>query len=354
MSTRTFVKIGNNQKRGGLKAFTLTELLVVVLVLSLVLSIAVPIFSRVVTYSNRVRCASNLHHIAAAYNSRKADENLRRRLPFEAKSWARALKYYLGKNRESLVCPEDDDLGSALPDVKITVRWGSTFYYNLDTFTAYPYWEEYSGADCPGGGAGIWKLSESQYQSVEPFIAESYNLTNHLPMYDPGPDPKHYYLLFEDQRSGEEMFATGDKDYEDIILEVHETGRGDIEFTAKRGYSVFSFDLIGPDGTTYTNVGTGDGTGPFEFDGVGYLSYGMNWRADDFPPQIRKILVLDYEEQVADVGGIGTDAWDQLRAPRHFNKCNVLFADGSVELFSPDEIDPIYPENDAKYWDPLE
>ena len=93
--------------------------------------------------------------------------------------------------------------------------------------------------------------------------------------------------------------------------------------------------------------------GPYFFP-MGGTSYGMSLYARAIPPGLRKVLVLDYRDQVVDVGpnaqiGVG---WDNLRAPRHLGKSNVLFADGSVEAIEPDTIDPDLDANDAMYWDP--
>ena len=67
-----------------------------------------------------------------------------------------------------------------------------------------------------------------------------------------------------------------------------------------------------------------------------------------------KILALDYEQNAADLAGTGSRRliWPILQAPRHSGMCNVLFGDGSVDLKSPDDIDPRDPELNRLWWTP--
>lgn len=334
-------------------AFTLTEMLVVVLVIGLLVSIAMPTYQFARTRAKTVICQTRLRHLSDAYHGRRNERVMTNRLEFEPRTWAREVKPLLVDNLKAFVCPEDEDPAQGLPDIKIAAKPYGKFAYYLDVVTAYPYWNEYTGAECPGGGAGIWKLSEDQYNAIRPSIHEGVNLTPYLPRYDPGPNPDLYYYLFEDQRKGDDMFATGDKDYEDIILRVEESKSGDIEVWVTKGYTIFDFDLVGPDGELYADV-SGTNYGPLAFDGVGELSYGMNWRADiRMSDAGRKILLTDYEVESCMVGGQeGGGEWDEDHAPRHRGMLNVVFASGSVELMDPAEIDPGDPVLDAIYWDP--
>ncbi len=334
-------------------AFTILEMLVVVLILSLLVSIAMPAYHSAKTRANTAVCQTRLRHLSDGYHGRRNDRIMTNRLEFEPMTWAREIKPLITENLTAFVCPEDEDPVQGLPDIKIAAKpWGEFAYY-LDVVTAYPYWNEYSGLECPGGGAGIWKLSEDQYTAIAPSIQEGYNLTPHLPRYEPGPNPDIYYYLFEDQRHGDDLYATGDKDYEDIILRIEETRGGDIEVWVTKGYTCFDFDLIGPDGEIYANV-EGRNHGPLPFDGIGELSYGMNWRADARMSEAgRKILLTDYEAEACLVGGQqGAGDWDTNHAPRHRGMMNVVFASGSVELMDPAEIDPGDPDIDLRYWDP--
>jgi prepilin-type processing-associated H-X9-DG protein len=100
----------------------------------------------------------------------------------------------------------------------------------------------------------------------------------------------------------------------------------------------------------------------------GKTSYGINSMSASILPAKRKLLALDYELSIA-VGSAydeGTKRaehlhyWDPKpqdpKAPptfaRHYGKINTLFADGSVQLVSPEAINPNYPENTREYWDP--
>lgn len=334
-------------------AFTITEMLVVLVIMTLLVSMAMPTYQGVRSRANTTVCETRLRSLAEAYHGRRSDRFLTNRLPFEAEVWARELKPYLTNNINAYRCPEDKDAVAGLPNVRIAAKPYGNFAYYLDVVTAYPFWNEYTGATCPGGGAGVWRLSNEQYQAIAPSIREGYNITAQLPQYDPGPNPNVYWYLFEDQRYGEDLFATGDKDYEDIILRFEEYPDGSVDVYVTKGYTIFDFDLVGPDDVVYENV-TGNNAGPFEFDGVGYISYGMNWQADEtMAPTMRRILLVDYEEDLCEVGGeLGGGDWDILHAPRHRGRVNVAFASGAVETMDPTEIDPGNEASNLFYWDP--
>ena len=75
-------------------------------------------------------------------------------------------------------------------------------------------------------------------------------------------------------------------------------------------------------------------------------SYGMNNQIRPTGSSPAQILLLEYRRSVADVDGLNADGMSQDDdfykevAPRHFGLVNVLTVEGSVESFSPEEIDP--------------
>lgn len=321
-------------------------------VLGLLLAIVLPTFGHVLSMGRRAACQANLGHIGQAYNARRADEHAGNRTVFKADHWTRALAPYLGNHPRALWCPEDEDPFGGLPDVKI---WCPARSYYLEMFSAYPYWLESAARDIAGGTPGVWKLNDEAYTAIAPFIQERRNLVDLLPQYSPGMNPKIYWYLFEDQRSGEDLWAADDKDFEDLIIRVVEKANNSVELTCKRGVTFHTFDLVGPDDQVFEQVGSGN-NGPFFFQGTGYISYGMNWRGEFITGGLRKVLVVDYETEVCNVGAdappyIG-QGWDEMKAPRHFNQVNVLFSGGEVRAMDPDTIDPDLDANDAQYWDP--
>jgi len=80
-------------------------------------------------------------------------------------------------------------------------------------------------------------------------------------------------------------------------------------------------------------------------------SYGMNNQIKSTGSSPGQILLLEYSRSTADVDGLNADGvsqdddfYDEV-ALRHFGLVNVLFVEGNVESFSPEEIDPRYHPN---------
>jgi type II secretory pathway pseudopilin PulG len=129
-------------------AFTLTDLLTAIIVISLLLAILMPAFGRAVSIARRFQCAANLHNIGKAYTAYRSDEQTVQKAPVNPISWALPLLPYLGNNPAALICPEDEDpAGVGLPNVRVRVIYGGMRLYDVDYFTAYPYWLEGSAAD---------------------------------------------------------------------------------------------------------------------------------------------------------------------------------------------------------------
>lgn len=85
-------------------------------------------------------------------------------------------------------------------------------------------------------------------------------------------------------------------------------------------------------------------------------SYGVNNWATFIHPgtDSTKVLVVEYKKVVADVVGPNAqDVFTRYAAPRHRELMNVLFSDGRVERFIPDDINPSYPQKKKQYWEPL-
>jgi len=357
-------------------AFSLTELLVVISVFCLLAAMCLPTFARMVAIARRVHCAENLRSVATAYEARAAVAASGDLPPLEARGWVTGIAPFLGGNLDTLACPEDESRRLFVPDVKMFV-WGSGGAARSDYFinltTCYPYWLEGPCADVRPP-PGIWKIAEAHLHTGgyygEAFglagLAGGRNNTDVLPIYTPGPDPNVYWYVLETARYGEDLHAGGDLDYDDIVVRVTENRAARrIEIEPIRIWEGQVYNLVGPDGTWWPSgtsdpqanrdqsVGSPGTMGPYFFP-MGRTSYGMSLYAQAIPHGLRKVLALDYRDQVVEVGPdaqIGA-GWDNLGAPRHLGKCNVLFGDGSVEAIEPDTIDPGLDANDAMYWDP--
>ncbi len=341
-------------------------MLVVILVIGLLVSLAMPTFQVSMTYARRSQCQNNLRHIGTAYASIVTDHstNPTFQLP-DAYGWAiRFKRDYLGANPDSLWCTatgvsdgrgmsnrdRGEDEYTKTPEVKIRVFNGNYMLYDLDTFTTYPFWNEGSHQDF-GRTVGIWKVNNDIYNGGD------FNRGD-MPAYAPGKNPKEYWFVIEDQRyaddSGNYGSATGDQDFNDFDLHVREVTGGGVELTGYHRDAGYSFAVVDAEGNVYRESG---GTlGPITLYGTDRVSYGMSTQVRDiarFAPWSRKIIVTDYREEMIYTGDwLGLDeGWDAYKAPRHMGRVNALWADGSVTPEDPDEIDPHYPEAEH-YWDP--
>ena len=333
------------------KAFTLTELLIVLAVLSLLLAIVVPSAQRAAAIARRAQCQANLRHLAEAFQAYRTDLTMGAAKQFTiADQWPRHLSPYLDNNARSLLCLEDRSPEGVFEEFQI-IRQPiySQPAWDLGLFTTTPVWEEYNMWELEENPPGIWRLNESQYNSIA--LAEGKYVVNDLPKYEPGKDPDVYYYLVEDLRYGDpngKSWATGDRDYEDIVIRVEETQSGKVIFDMQFGATMYNFDLITED-ETFTSIKGANRH--FEFDGLVKYSYGLNWHADTVPHGQRIVLGLDYDRDVIYVGTNYTDEhWDQFKAPRHLGKCNVVYTSGEVMALTPEEIDPTVQAKRIAHW----
>lgn len=330
-------------------AFTLSELLVVIAVIALLMTMGASSLNYGISMARSVKCKHNLRALGQGIEQRRNDVRASGNDLMEATGWTDEIKESMGFNKEAFICAEAETADMTYPDIKIEVWRPNQFYYNLDTFTSYPYWNESSGAEL-AFAPGMWKINAEDYASLAP--QEGVSVSQLLPRYKPGKNPLEYYLIFEDQRSGDGSVGTGDVDYDDIALHVIEDRvKASLTIRTKKGATWFTFNLKGPrEGEFYTNVQ--EGGGPFTFD-LMYTSYGMNWQAEKFGLKENRILLLDYGKEVAQVVGVqNMDAWDQEVRPRHRGMVNVLMGSMSVISMDPDEINPDISANAEKYWTP--
>jgi prepilin-type N-terminal cleavage/methylation domain-containing protein/prepilin-type processing-associated H-X9-DG protein len=358
--------------------FTITEMLVVMLVLALLVSLAIPVFSRQAARARQAKCLSNLRHIGEAALVYKAAEDNERLAPLDADGWATTLLPYLGDNPRALLCPEDEEYSSTgLPNIRVRIRSGGSPLYDADLFHVYPFWREGSHADF-GYKPAVWVMNNEEYMQFgidhdAPFGNSGFTYNpalNQLPRYTPGVDRNLYWVLMEDQR-GEQggNIAIGDGSLNDLHVRVQklEGNQYDCEFY-KDPASLYVCDLLLPpdvwvneadatqvdDDGNLPGIGRGNTHGPYLFHGLGELSYGMNSLSRYLTGGSHRILAIDYEDEVVDIGGYtgASQGYDILQAPRHFGQANVLWADGSVTSMDCDAIDPEIPDIGEQYWLP--
>ncbi|MHC4984847.1 MAG: prepilin-type N-terminal cleavage/methylation domain-containing protein [Planctomycetota bacterium] len=365
--------------------FTLVELLIVLSVLGLLVTLAIPSYLRSVELARRAVCQGNLRGLGSGYQACSIEESGWKGSfdPFSARiygtemggkavkasgllgteNWASILTSRLGIGPNLFDCPSADagDTFGAMPDIRLRI-WGESWQdshaeFEIYVTSTFPHWD-YGPASRLAKQPGIWKFGELPEGGL-PEYGDNVDL---LPEYTPGPNPDVYYYVLDTGRWGDEYYAKGeaDLDYNDIVLKVTETGSQVIvEAYQLDSWAGYNYNLVCSDtGEVYgdrdTTIARDGNNGPFVFSYVP-VSYGINSQANSLPGGVDKVLILDYRSAVCNVGEqAGLDeGWNTLKAPRHFGKCNAVLANGSVRSVAPEEIDPEASEtNYATYWAP--
>ena len=365
--------------------FTLVELLIVLSVLGLVVTLAIPSYLRSVELARRALCQNNLRGLGSGYHACLIGEPAREGSfdPFATRiygtemggegvassgllgteNWASVLRSRLGVGPKLFDCPSanPDDTFGTMPDIRLRV-WGESWQgshaeFEIYVTSTFPHWD-YGPASRLAKQPGIWKFGELPEGGL-PEYGDNVAL---LPEYTPGPNPDIYYYVLDTGRWGDEYYAAGkaDLDYNDIVLKVDETGdQVVIEAFQLDSWAGYNYNLVCADtGEVYgdrdNSIARGY-NGPFTFSYVP-VSYGINSQANAMPAGVDKVLILDYRSDVCNVGEqMGLDeGWDTLKAPRHLGECNVVLGNGTVRSVAPDEIDPeASDENYRTYWSPL-
>ena len=349
----------------GKGAFTLVELLVVIVILGLLMAMLFPSLRGVWQRYNMTRCQTNLFHIYQAFRLRAADEAMGEARAYPVAGWTTVLLPYLENDVGQLKCPEAWEVQSG------------------DAEPIRPIWElvEFR-THGPGGyltqmqpGPYMLKLSVTQYNKARGMnllgndgAANNIN-TNHpeFNTYVPDGQPDVYWLCMEDYG--------GDQDFKDAMTRVTDNGDGTTTVESISGGTGHTNSLMDKlTGEVIFNTGSNQWSfspgRTIEMEtGRGVESdYGMNEYAIDKVVSgnlIRgvggaggKVLVMDYPFLVAKTTDIWTDKVfdpDQKGQPlfaRHFGMANILFSDGSVHPERPEDIDLFEPTKAMKWWMP--
>jgi len=351
-------------------AFTLIELLMVIVILGLLLALLFPSLRGAWQRYNMTRCQTNLAHIYQAFRLRAADEAMGEAPAYLVEGWTGALLPYLENDASQLVCTETFE-GNATDGPTIT-----EFVYVHTQADWGPVWDRELEP-----GPYILKLSQTQFNEARTkdglFLkyVKEFDPTTDYPEYSyyvPDGQPDIYWLCMEDVPGGSGgnfsdlmIKVTCDENEESVLLECITAGTNcwNTIVDKETGEVLIRMKHGGADWTPkpYTLLGvTGEPT-----------SYGMNeYAIDKYTVDMKfvrrgvggaggKILILDYSRPVAypDKDDWTDEVFDpnqggKPRFARHFGMANVLFSDGSVRPERPEDIDPMAPTAAMKWWMP--
>ena len=322
-------------------AFTLVELLMVVVIFGLLLALLVPSLRSVWQRYNMTLCQTNLSHIYQAFRLRAADEAMGVASAYRVEEWDGVLMPYLENDTGQFKCPEGGTTFTGIPlEDAVGVRVYGSVVDNIMLLVPGPW---------------VAKLSVTQWNDAGIRDRKLYN----VPPY--APDGKtDYYFIMEDWHD----VTRSDYDY-DISIKVTENKDGTTTLVFKQHGTGASYQVLDlSDGKVLMTKAEMDGgaKGTITLNTIrpGETNYGMNKYARDVGGAGGKILVMDYSRYVASPDK--PDDWtDNIFDPdkrgepvfaRHFGQANILFSDGSVHPERPADINPIAPTTAKKWWMP--
>ena len=382
--------------RAGYHGFTLPELLIVVAIIGVLLALLQPAFFRVGERVDHYRCTANLYYLSQAIALRRADAANGVKGDLRPRSWPAHLLPYLEGGAVSVTCPVQVASESEVSDGGggdgSSPGGGDVPYIPPDDGSkSYAPLSELVELMLSGGRAyqpmdvGPWtlKLSDEQYQAGRSLgylgADGARNLRAAMDTnYKPGANPYVYYYCFEDN-----ITTGGDMDFNDTMIRVTDHGNGSYDL-AISGHTAGGHALVSkadrvvllplPTGKYYTDVvlivgeagtsGGGGGTQPGDADPEANSSilmtvstnYAMNGDYVSLTLRPGKFALMDYSGYLAH----STDVWaDEYIDPnqdgvpifaRHSGMVNVLMTDGSVQLMSPEDLDPARPRAYSQYW----
>ena len=326
------------------RGFTLTELLIVIAIVALVATMAIPTLSRSAAGARSIKCQKNLSSIGQAYATFiTRQELLSTNEIFAANTWRTALVPMMGNQRSVYFCPEDEEQEFTLPISSIRIYNGGSFLYEVQLFDTHPYWLEGNHNDFLPDKPAMWRVNDEVYNSG---ALDRYN----MPAYTPGNNPEVSWWIIEVQRYGDDyQYATGDQDFNDLNIRLTDLGGGVFDVEGFHGDAGYNFGIVDGDGVETRE--SGGVIGPLEMEGEGG-SYGVNWMASKFHRGQSKLLSMDFPKEVVYAGSrlqSVSSNWEELEV-RHLGKVNYVMTDGSVHTARPDEIDPADPSNDRDLW----
>lgn len=290
---------------GARKGFTMVELMVVISVIVVLLAMLLAGIQRVREMANRTQCANNLRQIGYAYLNYidKMGDPAALKANY---TWVTTLRPYLDGRDDIYYCPSAENRGVLIEEVpKAWIRVQNRTF------------DEYGGShDIPfSKNSGRMRVS-SRYPQDDP--------------------PGSYVLEMEDHT---------DFNWRDLDMRVSPSADGmGFTVTALASGAGFNFDLVGPDGNIVVPNFKPNYNPPPGFipGGSSRTSYGLSSQVPYLAAgDADKVLAVEYSKPLVNVfGSSSPDYWPSSCTPRHLGVLNVLFRNGTVQSFSPTDIDP--------------
>ena len=286
------------------KGFSLVELLVVMSVLMLLIStVAMPVYSRAVAVARRGMCASNLHHLmtllrAAREGQRERGEWTTRQAPFvKVYKWPATVAAETA-NEAVFLCPEDSEGAGGIPHPPLQYRSG------------------YTG------------------QPFLPFDPSHYNCVMRTGETEDGEEYTEYCIEENIPVRAEWEYALGVKEFStnDGIWRIYHRPRGGRRMVVLTWYDCNWSNEIWVGGELYAALYNGIAPMTFYYD-YAFTSFGYNVDLEDsYAVGADTIVLLDYPEayvDATDTSAIYPDL-DSTDSARHLGRQNVLYESGAV------------------------
>jgi len=323
------------------RAFTLVELLIVIVILGVLLALLVPAGSMAWAVARATVCRDNLRQIYSGFYVHRAQaEELAGLFP-KADQFPFIPKTAMESPR-TFICPEDDYDADAVDGQSAVGDPLAHLVYinrprNLEICFADP--------DHQGLGhmhLGTWGGSDARGEYIEIGLNDNSPITENYWNSGESHDGIIRIYLNDGGRTIAKLIKYSCGEYNCVLLD------GQPLFVGPN-------DITDPNHEAYGWLGPEASKNGDEVElGVTWTmrcSYGMTVGAEQFRSGVHKILVMDHPWRMAYY--TRPDFQEMLEeSARHLGHINVLFSDGSVQSFSPMEIDPLVPGNRPRLWEP--